>query len=240
MKKSVRLILPLAFCIAAFLCLIGCGKPRETPSESVLLHPAPPGPVDLGPATGLSIPPADAYVFDLKYRAQTGATDDIGYYSFWGYGGDTEVDKRNAFAKEVSTKASGLYFLQSPSLKKREWAAVEYKGRDALALYFDLNGDGHFSDDERILPTTQEHQEFNFITPDFMQTLEGGAETLCRVLVQVSFYDGSTEPNCLWSPPRCSKAPAPCRASRHVSAVRAARAELRQFRLLLLLPLAGR
>jgi hypothetical protein len=148
----------------------------------------------------LSTPPADAYVFDLKYRAQTGATDDIAYYSFWGYGGDTEVDKRNAFSQEVSTKASGLYYLQSPSLKKREWAAVEYKGRDALALYFDLNGDGHFSDHERILPTTREHQEFNFITPDFMQTLEGGGETLCRVLVKVSFYDGSTEPNVIWSP----------------------------------------
>jgi hypothetical protein len=38
----------------------------------------------LGPATGLSTPPPEAVVFDLKYRPQTGGADDIAYHALSG------------------------------------------------------------------------------------------------------------------------------------------------------------
>ena len=68
------------------------------------------------------------------------------------------------------------------------------------ALYFDLNADGKLSENERILPTRKADQGVEFITPDFVQPVEGGGQTLCRVLLRVNFYQGSSEPNCMWSP----------------------------------------
>ena len=196
MNKLLRVALLPVVCAAAAVSLSGCGK-----STPIALTPAPPGPADLGPAAGLSTPPAGAVVFDLKYRAQTGGAEDIPYNSFWGYGGgQDEETKTNAFLAEVRQKASHLYYVCNSSFTGRKWAAVEFHGRQASALYFDLNADGKFEEDERILPTRQTGQGVEFITPDFMQSLAGGGQTFCRVLLQVNFYQGSSEPNCMWSP----------------------------------------
>jgi hypothetical protein len=86
MKVPVRVILLVVMGAAVAVVLLGCGRP-----PSITLVPAPPGPADLGPATGLSTPPWDAVVFDLKYRAQTGSADDLQYHSYWGYGGSCGV-----------------------------------------------------------------------------------------------------------------------------------------------------
>ena len=195
MKKPMRLILPLALCAAAAALLAGCDRPL-----SVTLVPAPPGPADLGPATGLSTLPPDAVAFDLKYRPETGGADDIRYFSFWGYGGSRNEATTNSFLQEVRQKAAGLYYVQNPSFPGRQWAAVEYHGRQVSALYFDLNANGHFEENERIPPTRAAEKSVDFITPDFMQTAEGGGQTLCRALLQANFWGGGSEPNCMWSP----------------------------------------
>ncbi len=193
MNKLVR-VLQSAFCIAVAATLAGCGRPGP-----VTLNLAPPGPADLGPATGLSTPPAGAVVFDLKYLPQTGAKEDIQYHSYWGFGGSTDEVKSNSFLQDVRQKTSGLYYVQQPSFRGRKWAAVEYHGRQATALYFDVSGDGKLQDNERILPTRQSPQGLEFITPDFTQPLEEGGQVLCRVLLAVNFYGGN-EPTCMWSP----------------------------------------
>ncbi len=194
MNKIVRRALVSASCLTLASFITGCSGP-----DSVTLVEAPPGPTDLGPASGLSTPPAGAVVFDLKYLPQTGAKDDIQYRSYWGFGGATEEVKTDPFLQEVRQKASGLSFVQQPSFKGRKWAAVEYQGRRATALYFDLNADGKLQDNERIPPTRKTPQGFEFITPDFIQPLDGGGSMLCRVLLQANFYGGG-EPNCMWSP----------------------------------------
>ena len=140
-------------------------------------------------------------MFDLRYRAQTGGADDIPYRSFWGYGGSDNETRTNAFLQAVRDKASGrLHYTCNYLLTDRKWAALECHGRQPLALYFDLNADGQLADNERILPTCKDGEAINFITPDFPQRLEGGGQTLCRVLLQVRSYDGDSEPNTMWSP----------------------------------------
>jgi hypothetical protein len=195
MKKLVRIFLLSAFPGAAAFVLVSCSP---TPPVNCVL--APPGPADLGPATGLPAPPASAVVFDLKYLPQTGAPGDLQYNSYWGFGSsDTEVEN-NTFLQDVRKKASHrLHYVQNPVFKNRKWAAVEYHGRQATSFYFDLNADGKLSDNECILPTRVAGQGIEFITPDFIQPLDDGGQTLCRTLLQVNFYGGS-QPNCMWSP----------------------------------------
>ena len=123
----------------------------------------------MGPAIGLSTPPAEAVVFDLKYRPQTGGADDIAYHAFYGYGGSDEETKTNPFLQDVRKKASSLHYVCNFALTGRKWAAVEHHGRQACAFYFDLNADGKLSENERILPTRKAEQGVEFITPDFVQ-----------------------------------------------------------------------
>ena len=195
MNKPLQVTVVRSFCAAVAILLPGCGGP--TPTTFVA---APPGPADLGPATGLSTPPPEAVVFDLRYRAQTGGEDDISYRSFYGYGGSDEETRTNLFLQDVRKRASGLHYVYNSALTERKWAAVEYHDRQARALYFDLNADGILSENERILPTRKAEQDVEFITPDFVQPAEGGGQMLCRVLLQVNFYGGSDKPNCMWSP----------------------------------------
>lgn len=195
MKKPMRILLTLASCAIVAALLPGCG---QAPSVPVVL--APPGPADLGPATGLSTPPADAVVVDLKYRAQTGATDDVQSYSFWGFGGANEEARTNSFLRDVRTRVSRPEVVHNPMFKGREWAAVEYHGRQATALYFDLDGNGKLSENERIAPSRTTGQGVDFITPDFMNAKGTDSPALCRALLRVDFYEGNSEPNTMWSP----------------------------------------
>lgn len=194
MKTPARPGLLLAICGAVGLCLCGCNDSPSGPTSLVL---APPGPADLGPATDLGTPPPGAAVFELAYRPQRGANDEPQYHSFWGYGGGEDEAKQDPFLQDVRKKGSRIHPVKSP-FKGREWAAVEYGSQKAFALYFDLDADGRLSDNERIQPSRKEHQEVQFITPDFMNRQPDGTECLCRVLVQVNFWN--SQPNCMWSP----------------------------------------
>lgn len=199
MKTLLRMTLAFASATTAVVLLSGCEEP-PSPTGPITLTPAPPGPGDLGPATGLSAAPPEAIVFDLKYRPETGRVGDIPYSSFWGYGGDEGESRTNSFLQAVRKKASQLHYECNDRLPGQQWSAIEYSGRQAIAFYFDLNADGQLSDNERILPTRSAGQGVDFITPDFVQTPEKGRQMLCRVLLRAEFYDSEPEPNCLWSP----------------------------------------
>jgi len=140
-------------------------------------------------------------VFELKYLPQTGAPGDLQYNSYWGFGSSDTEPENNSFLQDVRKKASHrLHYVQNPVFKNRKWAAVEYQGRQATTFYFDLNADGKLSDDECIPPTRALGQgRLEFVTPDFIQPLDDGGQTLCRTLLQVNFF-GGFQPNCMWSP----------------------------------------
>jgi hypothetical protein len=196
MNKPLRIVSGMAGCGLVAATLLGCGEPLPTK-----LVNAPPGPADLGPATGLSNPPPGAVVFDLSYVAQTGGKEDIQYHSFWGYGVEEEA-RTNSFLADVRQQAFRVRHVCNYALRGRKWAAVEHNGRQATAFFFDLNADGKFSDNERILPTRKVDRGVEFITPDFVQVQEDGegASSFCRVLLQANFYGNNSEPNCMWSP----------------------------------------
>lgn len=187
------------FAVLVGLALLGLGC-RKAPEVPVALAPPPPGPTDLGPAGDLPAPPEGAVVFDLAYRPQMARDDDIPYFSFWGYGGSTDVSAQSPFIQDVRRAHSGLYAVMNASLKGREWSAVEYQRQQATALFFDVDGNGKFSPEERLLPSRRIPEGFEFITPDFLNPGEGGRETLSRVLLRVNFYGRNSEPNCMWSP----------------------------------------
>lgn len=195
MDKPARVIPLLAACATIAVFIVSCGQPPP-----VNFVQAPPGPSDLGPATGCSTPPAGAVVFELKYWPQAGTADDVQYHSYWGYGGSSDEAKKDSFLRDVRRKTSRVQEVYSPVFKDRNWAAVEYSRRQATALYFDLNANGKLEDNERILPTRGVGQgRIEFITPDFVNTPDGGGPALTRALLQVNFFGGS-EPNCMWSP----------------------------------------
>jgi len=189
--------------VALAMIVAGCGRgpSGDAGITQTVCDPAPPGPADLGPATGLATPPPGAVVFDLKYLPQRGTDEDISYRSFWGYGGATEETKTDPFLTAVRQKAAGkLHYEQNLTFKGRKWAAVEYKGQKALAMYFDADANGELGEKERLLPVRAEGNETEFITPDFVNVREDGKKVFCRALLRVDFYEGSNEPNCMWSP----------------------------------------
>jgi len=198
MITPARVVLRVGSVTIIGAVLLSCGPgPKSKPVACV---PAPPGPAELGPATGLSTPPAGAVVFDLRYLAQTGGADDIAYHSFWGYGVSSEEAQKDPFLEDVRKRNVRLHYTKNFCFKGREWAAVEHEGNQPRALYFDLNADGKFNENERILPTKNADNGVDFITPDFINTLEDGTKVLCRALLRVDFYEGNSEPNCMWSP----------------------------------------
>lgn len=187
--------------VAAFFLARPPGRTGGEPEVDALV-PAPPAAEDTAPPTGLSDVPADAVVFDLEYRPETGGKDDMPYHSFWGFGGsDTET---SPFLEEVRQKAKTFSKVQNPLLQGRSHAAVEHVGRKMVAFYFDLNADGKLTENERIPPTRKSGDSVDFITPDFIitNTVEGAgkSEVKFRALLQVGFYGDGSEPNFMWSP----------------------------------------
>jgi hypothetical protein len=200
MKLFAKLLLVAAVVAFAVLALFVIRKGAHLlAAESVTLTPAPPALEDSGPAPALPEPPAGAIVFDLKYRAETGAKDDIQYHSFWGFGGSD--DPKDPFIQEVRRRAKKVQVVDNSMLPGRQRSAVEYEGKKALAFYFDLNADGKLTDSERILPTRKAGDAgVEFITPDFMLKTNDGREVKFRVLLRAEFYGQNNEPNCMWSP----------------------------------------
>jgi len=190
-------VVAIAFAVLALLVMRNGG--RLLAQESVTLSPAPPALADSGPAPALPEPPPGAIVFDLKYRPETGAKDDIQYYSYWGFGGSHVPNE--PFLQAVHKRAKKVQAVDNSMLPGRQRAAVEYEGKKVLAFYFDLNADGKLTDNERILPTRKVGENgVDFITPDFTLKTEGGREIKFRVALRAEFHGENKEPSCMWSP----------------------------------------
>ena len=148
---------------------------------------------------GGSEPVPDTIVFDMAYRGLD-AEDELRYNSFWGYGGGGDSD--NPFIKVVKQVAGKTNTIYNPNFKGAEYSAVEYEEQTVKAFYFDLNANGNLDEGEKILPAGKkdEHNQTDFVTPDFTMTTSEGKKVPFRALLRASFYSGSTKPNCIWSP----------------------------------------
>ncbi|UCF15397.1 MAG: hypothetical protein JSW59_18485 [Phycisphaerales bacterium] len=146
-------------------------------------------------------PPPGAIVFDMKYRGLSGEKDELRYNSYWGYG---QREKKTPFIEKVRKNGGQFSTVYNSHFKGAEWSAVELKGDEAVAFYFDLNADGKVSDNEKILPVTSEEsgssRHWEFVTPDFVLTTDKGVRAPFRTLLQVRFYGKSSRPTCMWSP----------------------------------------
>jgi hypothetical protein len=146
-------------------------------------------------------PPPGAIVFDMEYRGLSGKPGELRYNAYWGFG-QSATD--TPFITDVKRNVKNIEALYNPNFKGAEWSALEVKDNQAVALYIDLDADGKFSDNEKILPIQNtESGPYNrteFVTPDFIMTSRDGRQVPFRVLLQVSFYGQQSRPNCMWSP----------------------------------------
>lgn len=190
MKKTLLVLVIIATCLPV---ISGC---RKKPAQTTQVIT--PSQQKLQPA----LPPADQLgeqiTFELTYRGSTGEKDDVGAYSFYGFG-DRE-EKSAPFVKEVLKKIDNKYVITECSYFEkddRKYVVTEYKEGKALAVYFDLDADGRLAQSERIEPVTNTRNrgdnEFDFVTPDFTLTTDGGKIPF-RILIRVSFY-GDTQQN---------------------------------------------
>ncbi len=147
-------------------------------------------------------PAPGAIVFDMKYRSLSGGKDELRYNSYWGFGQSGRSN--TAFIDNLKKKIRELQTVHNRYFKGAEWSAVELKDNKAVAFYFDLNADGKFSDNEKILPLKAEEsrtsRDTEFVTPDFIVNTNDGRHVPFRALLRVNFYGQSSHPNCMWSP----------------------------------------
>jgi hypothetical protein len=146
-------------------------------------------------------PAPGAIVFDMKYHGLSGEKDELRYNSYWGFGGNKDD---TPFIASLKKDIKELHTVYHPNFGKAQYSAVEVKDKKAVALYFDLNADEKFSDNEKILPIPADKSANSrgseFVTPDFMINTDDGKQVPFRALLQVNFYGDSSRPNCMWSP----------------------------------------
>ena len=187
MKKIIAGLIIIAVLVVAVLLLLqGDAEPEVEQEVGVVEFPE--------PAPG-------AFVFDMKYRGLSGSRDDLRYNAYWGFGGR---DQETPFIKSLKNDGKELHSAYHPNFGKAQYSAVEVKDKKAVALYFDLNADEKFSDNEKILPIpadkSRNSRGSEFVTPDFMINTDDGKQVPFRALLQVNFYGDSSRPNCMWSP----------------------------------------
>jgi hypothetical protein len=142
-----------------------------------------------------------AVVFDLQYKGLTDKEVNQAN-SFWGYGSQSP---ETPFIKSVGLAKDKCIQFHLPLLRGSDEGLLEYEGKDAKALYLDLDGDGKLGKDEKIKPVEKssgiDKTEY-FVTPDFTATLADGKKVPFRVMVRVDFYSDRPQvmcsPFCFW------------------------------------------
>jgi len=192
MKKLLIGFVVLAVLVIAIYFLIQSSKtqqPTSTESEDEKIVEAFPE------------PSPGAIVFDMKYCGLSGGKDELRYNSYWGFGGR---EGETPFIKELKKDIKQLHTVYNPNFGKAQWSALEINDNKAVAFYFDLNTDGKFSDNEKILPLKADEsgtsRATEFVTPDFVVRTGEGRYVPYRTLLRVNFYGQSSRPNCMWSP----------------------------------------
>ena len=99
--------------------------------------------------------------------------------------------------RPVKKVAGEIKTVYNPNFKGAEWSAVELAGDKPVAFYFDMNANGKFADNEKILPAGEpdKYGQVEFVTPDFMMTTDDGSKIPFRVLLRARKGGNS-----MWSP----------------------------------------
>jgi hypothetical protein len=194
MKKTILSIVVVIGIVAGIAVLHILSRPSHAPD---ILADAP---IDA------DVPTGEPVVFELRYRGITGKDDDLNASGGYGFGSREEVD--SAFIRAVKEQTDNpIYISHNACLTDRPYTAVEYKDKEILAVYFDLNADEALSPDERLTPAkvSQGNRRGDdatvFLTPDFTVTTKDGQPNVpFRVILWVQFYGDSTQPNVTWCP----------------------------------------
>lgn len=201
MKRYVLILLIIA-AIAVAIAIVFLGQDVRTGARQKAAKSTP-GQTNVVQKAQDSVEmPADAIVFDMKYRGLSGAKDKLRYNSYYGFGGSGAED--SSFIRSLKKEIKRLHVVYNPNLGRAQYSAVEIEGRRAVAFYFDLNADGKFSDDEKLKPIARPEarssRRTEFVTPDFTIRTSDGRKVPFRVLLRVAFYGSSSRPSCMWSP----------------------------------------
>jgi hypothetical protein len=147
-------------------------------------------------------PSASGATFELTYRGLTAPDDPMSYRSYYGFGGPTKTDAPFIAAVQKRVKQYDLV-MNSQLPEAMRWSAVELENGKPVSLYFDIDGNGELSDNERFPRVPPLGRTFGydcaFITSDFTIRTEDQKEATFRIMLVG--YKNSTGPmSYMWSP----------------------------------------